>query len=226
LAESESYHAVDESSTQTQIDQYQLELDQYQLELDELHGVNTNILSLIDIQSAYHEAQLALDSSGLQTQVDYYNAEIERLASIDSNIISLAATLGAYQQSILAGNGVSAASDPFAGDSIADAWNRWLAIGGNIFPADWPALGFYATGGIASGPASGYPVMLHGTEAVIPLSGGRSVPVDIDNREVVKALNELTAMVKQVGIEQIKSGKKSVKLLDKIDRLGLTERAA
>ena len=38
----------------------------------------------------------------------------------------------------------------------------------------------YATGGIARGSTSGYPVMLHGTEAVVPLgSGGRSIPVDM-----------------------------------------------
>ena len=33
----------------------------------------------------------------------------------------------------------------------------------------------YATGGIASGPLSGYPVTLHGREAVIPLGDGNSV---------------------------------------------------
>ena len=38
----------------------------------------------------------------------------------------------------------------------------------------------YATGGIAKGSTSGYPAMLHGTEAVVPLgSGGRSIPVDL-----------------------------------------------
>ena len=38
-------------------------------------------------------------------------------------------------------------------------------------------LGFQE-GGIATGPASGYPVMLHGTEAVIPMRNG-SIPVEI-----------------------------------------------
>lgn len=37
----------------------------------------------------------------------------------------------------------------------------------------------YAFGGIASGPMSGYTSTLHGDEAVIPLAGGRSVPVDM-----------------------------------------------
>ncbi len=37
-------------------------------------------------------------------------------------------------------------------------------------------LGFHS-GGISTGPASGYPVTLHGTEAVVPLPDGKSIPV-------------------------------------------------
>lgn len=37
----------------------------------------------------------------------------------------------------------------------------------------------YQYGGIASGPKSGYAAMLHGTEAVVPLAGGRSIPVEM-----------------------------------------------
>lgn len=36
-----------------------------------------------------------------------------------------------------------------------------------------------ATGGTVSGPDSGYPVLLHGTEAVVPLPDGRSIPVEL-----------------------------------------------
>lgn len=37
----------------------------------------------------------------------------------------------------------------------------------------------FAEGGISTGPASGHMELLHGTEAVVPLSGGRSIPVTI-----------------------------------------------
>ena len=37
----------------------------------------------------------------------------------------------------------------------------------------------YSTGGIARGAQSGYPAVLHGTEAVVPLPNGRSIPVDM-----------------------------------------------
>ena len=36
-----------------------------------------------------------------------------------------------------------------------------------------------SSGGIATGPASGYPVALHGTEAVVPLPDGRTIPVSL-----------------------------------------------
>ena len=36
-----------------------------------------------------------------------------------------------------------------------------------------------SVGGIASGPKSGFPATLHGTEAVVPLPGGRSIPVEM-----------------------------------------------
>jgi len=37
----------------------------------------------------------------------------------------------------------------------------------------------YAAGGVASGPQAGYPVMMHGTEAIVPLPNGKSIPVEM-----------------------------------------------
>ena len=37
----------------------------------------------------------------------------------------------------------------------------------------------YATGGIARGPQAGYPAMLHGNEAVVPLPSGGKIPVEM-----------------------------------------------
>lgn len=36
-------------------------------------------------------------------------------------------------------------------------------------------------GGVLSGPQAGYPVMMHGTEAVVPLPNGREIPVQMKN---------------------------------------------
>ena len=37
----------------------------------------------------------------------------------------------------------------------------------------------YRAGGIAYGPSRGYPAMLHGKEAVVPLPHGNKIPVEI-----------------------------------------------
>jgi hypothetical protein len=37
----------------------------------------------------------------------------------------------------------------------------------------------YLTGGIATGPRSGYTATLHGTEAVVPLPDGKTIPVEM-----------------------------------------------
>lgn len=39
--------------------------------------------------------------------------------------------------------------------------------------------GMFGEGGIARGTAAGYPAILHGTEAVVPLPNGRSIPVEM-----------------------------------------------
>lgn len=46
-------------------------------------------------------------------------------------------------------------------------------------PGDPPHIQSLQFGGIASGPRSGYTALLHGNEAVIPLTDGRSLPVEM-----------------------------------------------
>lgn len=53
------------------------------------------------------------------------------------------------------------------------------AVGGVVGGAT-SLLGF-SSGGVATGPKSGYAVALHGTEAVVPLPDGRSIPVTIES---------------------------------------------
>jgi molecular chaperone GrpE (heat shock protein) len=50
-----------------------------------------------------------------------------------------------------------------------------LNAGGMDFSA-----GSFDGGGIAEGPQSGYPALLHGPEAVVPLPDGRKIPVSLD----------------------------------------------
>ncbi len=86
----------------------------------------------------------------------------------------------------------------------------------------------FAEGGISSGSRAGHLEMLHGTEAVIPLSGGRGVPVDlrssVDMQPVVEELQamrgELESLRKVVFADAQFSGKqraRSNELLESID---------
>ena len=74
-------------------------------------------------------------------------------------------------------------------DEIADALSPITdaiggvmdTVGGAVGGALDSVGGFFgmSSGGIATGPTSGYPVALHGTEAVVPLPDGRTIPVSL-----------------------------------------------
>ena len=50
----------------------------------------------------------------------------------------------------------------------------------------------FTNGGIARGPRSGFPALLHGTEAVVPLPDGKTIPVRNDgNTEMINAIKDL-----------------------------------
>lgn len=48
----------------------------------------------------------------------------------------------------------------------------------------------YSTGGIAQGSKAGYPAILHGTEAVVPLPNGKSIPVEMSNSNNSSNMNQ------------------------------------
>lgn len=56
----------------------------------------------------------------------------------------------------------------------------------------------YATGGIAKGSERGYPAVLHGTEAVVPLPNGKSIPVDMP-KNANNQNNNVTVNISQDG---------------------------
>lgn len=76
--------------------------------------------------------------------------------------------------------------------------NKSYAIAGEIFSQERS----FAGGGIASGPKSGYTAMLHGTEAVVPLPDGKSIPVDASqsesNNKLLQAMESLNVTLQQV----------------------------
>lgn len=55
----------------------------------------------------------------------------------------------------------------------------------------------YSAGGIARGREAGYPAILHGTEAVVPLPNGNSIPVEMKNGS--QSINNVTVNVSTDG---------------------------
>ena len=80
-------------------------------------------------------------------------------------------------------SGIGSFADLFT--SILGGIGGMLGGGGGFLSALIPGLRTggltknYSTGGIARGPQSGFPAILHGNEAVVPLPDGNKIPVDL-----------------------------------------------
>jgi hypothetical protein len=84
----------------------------------------------------------------------------------------------------------SASSGPFSW--IASLFG---AKNGGVMTDSGRMVKGYAAGGIASGPRSGFPAILHGREAVVPLPNGRSIPVDMPKGAAGMQNNTVTVNV-------------------------------
>ena len=88
----------------------------------------------------------------------------------------------------------------------AGFWQKWYQMGRteeqkaadkNLDVArGWDPNQSYDVGGIATGPKSGYNATLHGTEAVVPLPGGRAIPVELDLSELKQTMREFVDIAK------------------------------
>ena len=96
--------------------------------------------------------------------------------------------------------------------SNASGSSYYAGVGNNKAGMGWDqALGSFATGGISSGPMGGYQALLHGTEAVVPLPNGRSIPVEVQGssdqssmmaQQIARLDEILSVMRNQVNISQ------------------------
>jgi len=100
------------------------------------------------------------------------------------------------------GGAVGAAIGGYLGDKAGGAVGRQYdnAVrtgGGTDFETTSTGMGmsFFAKGGIARGAESGFPAMLHGIEAVVPLPDGKALPVNLDlsNSSLLASIGKLTA---------------------------------
>lgn len=70
-----------------------------------------------------------------------------------------------------------------------------MEMGGELYDM---TFGGYDTGGVATGPKSGYPATLHGTEAVVPLPDGKTIPVSLDTGALTSAVNQQSGILTEI----------------------------
>jgi len=160
--------------------------------------------------------------SGFRTAEE--NARIPGAAPNSNHLRGLAADLGSGTVSLMRqeinkwnlkipqyrGSTGSHVEDPTARSSVGGPVAR--EVNGRMVPVDPEETNDretgYAMGGIAAGPRSGYFARLHGTEAIVPLPGGRSIPVEMTGvsdkmaqqlemmSEQISSLNEMVSLMR------------------------------
>ena len=97
--------------------------------------------------------------------------------SILSQISSMIAQM-MIMRILMSSFGMGGATDAGMTDFKSGLNVEAIARNGGVFSEGKKTQG-YATGGVGRGSTSGYPAVLHGTEAVVPLPNGKSIPVDM-----------------------------------------------
>jgi hypothetical protein len=114
----------------------------------------------------------------------------------------------------------SAANGSDMGDVGSDMGNTG-GMGGSIGDSDGDMAARF--GGVFSGPSTGYPVTLHGTEAVVPLRDG-NIPVDLSRAEDDRLLAEvrrLIAVVERGNYYNLKNSKKMAQIISGWNKIGI-----
>jgi len=84
-------------------------------------------------------------------------------------------------------------------------------------PPPPPAAG-YASGGIATGPSTGYPTVLHGTEAVVPLPDNKSIPVKLEGSVTTPGQNTEIARIDESKRQSDMAVQHTAKLTDEVKK--------
>ncbi|WP_339883630.1 DUF4214 domain-containing protein [Vreelandella maris] len=193
-------------------------------------------LSQADLQ--FDREMSALDAT-LETQREQLEAQFgaqEWLSTVNDSVLSIADAIAALEfeqaKAVAGGAGGPGGGDGSSeieaiyqsslgksADAEGEAYWESTGLTGNALKdaieySAWVGSGKtqqFADGGIATGPMSGYPVTMHGTEAVIPLKGG-SIPLNVPGiqalvREVSQLRSELAASQRAIAENTRKSAR-------------------
>jgi hypothetical protein len=146
---------------------------QVKLENEKLNNVKSKIEKAKMEASALHQVQQAFRDSFESSMATAFQSIIEGTSNMKDAFLSMTKSILSAMAQVLAQQAAIAimGSIPFfpgLGPKGRD---------GGIMKA--PGYRSYRDGDIARGPESGYTATLHGTEAVVPLPNGRSIPVEM-----------------------------------------------
>lgn len=193
------------------------QVEELQRQLAEAEGLHEDVLSLEQAYKNLQTAELDLAAASFDEQIRQHEQTLASLTGINTGIMTLNEAMVAF---IDAGGEL-----PQTATSSTNSMTGLSQTG----QADFGPYPAYASGGISRGPNSGYPVELHGTEAVIPLPDGRAVPVTLtmNNNSNDELLNEIRRLredlaatradQRTIGVETIKAVKKTARMLDRWD---------
>ena len=118
---------------------------------------NSDILRALDNHSDTIEEKLGGDAPFLQGMNNVFSNGLTGLGSIFSQLLGGSG-----------GGGIGSIIASAAGSFVGLPFARYGGV-----------MEGYSSGGIAKGRDAGYPAILHGTEAVVPLPNGNSIPVEM-----------------------------------------------
>jgi len=146
---------------------------QIALENEKLNNINAKIRKAKMEASALHQVQQAFRDSFESSMATAFQSIIEGTSNMKDAFLSMTKSILSAMAQVLAQQAAIAimGSIPFfpgLGPTGRD---------GGIMKS--PGYRSFSGGGVASGPDSGYAATLHGTEAVVPLPNGNSIPVEM-----------------------------------------------
>ena len=111
------------------------------------------------------------------------------------------------------GRGGQMSGRSIAGGVLSDIGSAFVSSLAGNFARYGGVMRDYSAGGIARGRQAGYPAMLHGTEAVVPLPNGKSIPVDISGSGA--GVNNVSVSVNMEGATNVQGGEEGGQNLGK-----------
>ena len=146
---------------------------QIALETEKLNNINAKIRKAKTEASALHQVQQVFRDSFESSMATAFQSIIEGTSNMKDAFLSMTKSILSAMAQVLAQQAAIAimGSIPFfpgLGPKGRD---------GGIMKS--PGYRSFSGGGVASGPDSGYAATLHGTEAVVPLPNGNSIPVEM-----------------------------------------------